>query len=213
MMFRRSLLASGAIALGILSLTACGSDRPGLPTSPSSAPLALPADQPVIAAAETSGYVITSLVPGTSCPTLQFKIQTYVIKTDATTRYDGGSCTSLQAGSKLTALSGSRPNNSELVLYATQITIQSSTPAPAPSPAPAPVAITTDGTVTSVVSGTTCPNLQFMFGAYLFQISPATAYSQASCADVKAGVHVYLAGTKKDGDAFVLVTGLGIKRD
>ena len=136
MMFRRSVLATNAIVLGVLTVAACGSDRLGLPTSPSSAPLVPSADQPVIAAADTSGYVITSLVPGTSCPTLQFKIQTYVIKTDTTTRYDGGSCTSLQAGSKLTALSGSRPNNNEQVLYATQITIQSSTPAPAPTPAP-----------------------------------------------------------------------------
>ena len=52
-----------------------------------------------------------------------------------------------------------------------------------------------------------------MFGTYVFKISPATAYSQASCADVKVGVHVYIAGTKRDGDSFVAVTGLGIKRD
>ena len=97
-----------------------------------------------VSAAEASSNTITALVAGTSCPTLQFKIQTYVIKTDTTTRYDGGSCTSLQAGSKLTALSGSRPNNNEQVLYATQITIQSSTPAPAPTPAPgAPAPVTT----------------------------------------------------------------------
>ena len=166
-------------------------------------------DQPAVQAAEFTGYVITSLVSGTSCPALQFMIQTYLIKTDAATKYSGGSCTSLRVGTTLKALNGPRPP-SEPVLYATQITIQAAT---APTPAPAPVAVTTDGTVTAVVAGTACPTLEFMFGSYLFKISTETAYSQASCADVKVGAHLYLSGTKRDGDNFVAVTGLGIKRD
>src|SRR6266550_848920 len=140
MTFSRSALAAGAVVLGILPAIACGSDRSLTSTAPSSTLLTTPFDQPVITASETS-IVITSLVPGTACPTLQFKVQTYLIKTDATTRYEGGSCSSLQAGTKLTALNGSRPNVNELVVYATQITIQPSTttpPAPTPAPTPTP---------------------------------------------------------------------------
>ena len=213
MTLRRYLATASAVLLSILPLVACGSDRAGLLTAPSSALSTSPVDQSVIATAETA-IVITSLVPGTSCPTLQFKVSTYLIKTDATTRYEGGSCTSLQVGTKLTAVNGSRPNIAELVVYATQITIQPvTTPPPAPAPLPAPTSVQTDGTVTSVVRGTACPDLQFLFGTYLFKISAATAYSQASCADVKVGVHVYIAGTKRGADNFVLVTGLGLKRD
>jgi hypothetical protein len=201
-------LAVGAIVLGVMPVVGCGSDRSLGPTAPDRILVAAPSEQAVITATSTP-LVITSLVSGTSCPTLQFTISSYVIKTDAATKYEGGSCTSLKAGTTLTTLNGSRPNTSELVLYATQITIQSSTTAPTP----APVSVTTDGTVTSLVGGTACPDLQFMFGTYVFKISPATAYSQASCADVKVGVHVYIAGTKRDGDSFVAVTGLGIKRD
>ena len=211
MTFQRSVLAAGAIVLGILPAIACGSDRSLVSTAPSGALLTTPFDQPVTTASETSPIVITSLVSGTACPTLQFMVSSYLSKTDATTRYEGGSCTSLNAGTKLTTLNGSRPNINEQVVYATQLTIQQTTTTP--TPAPTTTSVTTDGTVTSLVSGTSCPDLQFLFGTYLFKISTATGYSQASCADVKVGVHVYVAGTKRLGYSFVLVTGLGIKRD
>jgi len=45
---------------------------------------------------------VTSLVSGTACPTLQFKIGTYLFNTDAATTYEGGSCTSIKAGTKIT---------------------------------------------------------------------------------------------------------------
>ena len=192
-----------------MAMVGCGSDRSALSTAPTITAAGAPMDQPVLTAEDTSAIVITSLVAGTACPALQFRVSTYLIKTDASTVYEGGSCASLQAGTKLTSLNVSRPNATELVLYATRIAIQSSTPVPAP----APTSVTTDGTVTSLVTGTTCPNLQFLFGTYLFKISSSTAYSQASCADVKVGAHVYVAGTKRETENFVAVTGLGIKRD
>ena len=224
MAFRRLGLALSAVVLGVLPVIACGSDRSGVTTAPSSALSIAPATAAVepsvqwssarISAADAPSNTITSLVAGTSCPTLQFKISTYLIKTDTATRYDGGSCATLRAGTKITLQVTRLGGDNEQTVYASQITIQqTTTPTPAPTPTPTPAQVRTDGTVTSVVSGTACPDLRFMFGANLFAISRATAYSQASCADVKVGVHVYVAGTKREGDTFVAVTGLGIERD
>src|SRR5206468_1130429 len=121
MAFQRAAWAVGAMVLGVLPVVGCGSDRSLVPTAPGNA-LTAPIDQSVVTASETTPLVITSLVSGTSCPTLQFMISSYVIRTDAATTYSGGSCSSLKAGTKLTTLNGSRPNTNELILYATQIT-------------------------------------------------------------------------------------------
>ena len=73
--------------------------------------------------------------------------------------------------------------------------------------------------ITSLVSGTSCPALQCMFGAYLFKISPgacpalsflvgpytvtmnsATLYEGGMCTDIKPGTVLRLSGTKQSDD-------------
>jgi hypothetical protein len=73
--------------------------------------------------------------------------------------------------------------------------------------------------ITSLVSGTACPDLQFMFGAYLFKISPgacpalsflvgpytvtvssATLYEGGMCTDIKPQIVSRLSETKQSDD-------------
>ena len=134
MTFRRLGLALSAVVLGVLPVIACGSDRSGVTTAPSSALSIAPATAAVepsvqwssarISAADAPSNTITSLVAGTSCPTLQFKISTYLIKTDTATRYDGGSCATLRAGTKITLQVTRLGGDNEQTVYASQITIQ-----------------------------------------------------------------------------------------
>lgn len=44
---------------------------------------------------------VTSVIPGTACPTLQFKVQGITVKTDATTLFEGGACADIQVGVKV----------------------------------------------------------------------------------------------------------------
>ena len=133
MIISRSALAVSTIVLGVLPVIACGSDRSGVTTAPSSAlsPAAIgqqaAADGAHVSAAETSWNTITSLVAGTSCPALQFKISTYLIKTDAATRYDGGACASLRAGTQLSLKATRLGGESDQTVYASQITIRPDT--------------------------------------------------------------------------------------
>jgi len=137
-------------------------------------------------------------------------IYTYVIKTDASTTYQGGSCASIHAGTRLT-FTGTRPSNNELLFNASQITISTeTTPTPTPTPTPAPTPVQAEVTITGVTG--TCPDVAFMVGSYTFKTSSSTQYSGATCADLKTGATVTVVGTKREGDGFIVVTGVGIKR-
>lgn len=223
MTLRRLALAVSAVVLGVLPLVACGSDRTGVTTAPSSAlstPLSAAALEPPVAssgasvsASETPSNTITSLVAGTSCPTLQFTIGTYLIKTDSATRYDGGSCATLQAGTKITLQTTRLGGDREQTVYASQITIRpdtTTTPTPTPIPTNPTTPVQTDVTMTGVTG--TCPDVTFTVGTYTFKVSSSTGYSGGTCADLKAGVKVSVVGTKRESDSVIVVMGIGIKR-
>jgi hypothetical protein len=210
--FRRSTLTLGAVAIGVLPLIACGSDRTGVTTAPSSVLSSALSSTAAIEQSVVSGsrfttaatvQTVTSLVSGTACPTLQFMISTYVIRTSAATQYDGGSCTTLKAGTKI-FMEGT--SDAPQTFNATRISFSTDTTT---TPTPAPTPVQTEGTVTATTG--VCPDLVFNIGSYVFKITSATLYSGATCAGVKTGVSVYVAGTKREGDSFVVVTGLGIK--
>jgi len=234
--FRQSALAMSAVILGVLPLVACGADRTGTVTAPSSVVSSVVATPPstgaaglsavstgaadlsavsasasASAAAETAYNTISSLVAGTSCPTLQFKISTYLIKTDTATRYEGGSCASLAVGTKLTLQATRIGSSSEQTVYASQITIiPDTTPTPTPTPPPPPpptnppTPVRTEVTITGVTG--TCPDVLFAVGTYTFKVSASTTFSSITCADLRAGVRVNVVGTKRESDTFIVVT-------
>lgn len=231
MNFRQWAVTSCVVIPGILSLVACGSDRGGAVTAPSNALSALlttaeagnsavtvgaaerssAAGASVSAAAETADNTITSLVAGTSCPTLQFTIGTYAIKTDAATRYEGGSCASLKAGTKITLQASRLGSESERTVYASQITIRpdTTTPTPTPTPTNPSTPVRTEVTITTVTG--TCPGVTFAVGSSTFQVSSATSYRGGTCADLGTGVKVSVVGTKRESDTFVVVTGIEVE--
>ena len=229
---RRLILLLVALVAGIVPLTSCGSDRSALSTAPSVAATAPPIDQGVITAQEAT-YVITSIVAGTACPNLQFHISTYLIKTSASTAYEGGSCASLKAGTTLTGLTGERPNMNEMLVYATRITIQQTTttppappkpttpapappaktPTPAPPPVDVPVSFETSVTVSSLISTSSCPYREFMVGPYRLTTSALTRYEDGRCADIAAGATLGIVATKGAKESSVLVSTVVFKHD
>jgi len=208
-------LAIAAVALGSLSLVACGSDR-ALVTAPSTEHATLAAGAglelspnrilPEGSVNTTTPITLTSLVSGTSCPTLQFLVSSYVFNVDGATQYQGGACANLQAGSKIT-FNGTRLSETSGIFSVTQLSFVTTTTTPAPTPSPTPAPVHTEGTVTATGAGI-CPELQFFFGSYAFNASYSTQYSGGACPNIKAGARVAIVGTKKDGESFVRVTSL-----
>ncbi|MBI3492279.1 MAG: hypothetical protein HY047_10935 [Acidobacteria bacterium] len=192
--------ALGLIAVTVLPLIGCGSDRMPSPAAPSSVTAPTASLSSSVKASVSMGdngglsfatasdgtpsaVTVTSLVAGTSCPTLQFKIDSYVVQTTAATKYDGGTCASLKAGAKIT-LSGSRADDHE-VFVATLITFHSD----------APQTVEIEEVVSSVTGA--CPALRFVVGSTPVQVTTSTRYENGSCTDVKAGIRVEVTGTKQ----------------
>src|SRR5437867_814624 len=105
----RTFVAIGTATIAVLSLVACGSDR-AVVTAPSTVQAAVaPASALVVTTSQilpsgevstTTPITVTSLVSGTSCPTLQFMVYTYVFNLGAGTQYSGGACADVQPGAK-----------------------------------------------------------------------------------------------------------------
>ena len=228
----RHLLSTTALALGVLMTIACGSDRHGAMTAPSTVLASPPAASETTfvlqpSEATATPVTVTSLVAGTACPTLRFTISTYTFAVGAATQYSGGACTNIQAGSKIT-FNATRENQTSTMFHVTQLsfaatsTPPSPTPTPSPTPAPNPptpppsstnppaVPVQTEVTITAIGTGA-CPELQFFVGAYALNVSTATQYSGGSCGDLKAGARLAIAGTKKETEGFVRVSTVAFK--
>jgi hypothetical protein len=212
---RKAILTVGAIILGTVPLIACGSDHSALPTAPASvvvapaAAVAIPFEIAIsggrLSAQQHSGteagatsLTVASIVSGTACPALTFMIGPYVIKTDAATSYSGGGCANIQAGTKL-GLMGILSNDTQLLFYATRVTLERNDPTP----------VSGESRVASVVSTTSCPTLSFMLGPYAVTTSAATVFANGTCANLVVGAEIRLTGVK--GDVSILATTITFK--
>jgi hypothetical protein len=192
-----------------LSLVACGSDR-GVVTAPSTVQAAAAASAALTIAPEqmlpragvvtTTPITVTSLVSGTSCPTLQFMVYSYLFKVDGATQYEGGACANIQPGSKIN-FSGSRESESSPVFSVARVSFVTGSTTP-PSPTPTTTPVSTDVTVSSLVSGTACPTLSFMVGPYTVSLSSSTVFERGECANIAAGMKLGLTGTRQ-GDGVI----------
>ena len=196
----------------ILPLAACSSDR-GATTAPSSGVSTATASGVSgahVTANEGSGNTITSLVTGTSCPTLHFMVSTYLIKTDAATIYSGGTCASLRAGTVISMTVRATTEESQTA-YASQITILGGGTTPTtPTTPTTSTPVNTDVVVTSLVSTTACPALSFLVGPYTVTTSTATHWEVGACANLKAGSKVALTGTRM-GDGPIVATNIAFR--
>jgi hypothetical protein len=211
-------LAFGAVALGALPLVGCGTDRSVVPTAPSGiVTAAVPVSRSIVTpesipVTTTTPITVGALVSGTSCPNLSFTVGTYVFTVSTSTQYTGGTCANIQPGSKVN-FSGSRDSETLTLFTVTQLSfVTSTTPTPpTPTPTPTPTPVNTEGTITAIGSGM-CPELQFFFGSYAFNVSYATQYSGGACSDLKAGAKVAIVGTKKDTESFIRVSYLTFRQ-
>jgi hypothetical protein len=154
---------------------------------------------------------VTSIVDGTSCPTLEFMVQTYVFRVSASTQYTGGTCANLQAGSRIN-FTGTRETSTALVFDVATLQFATTTTTPTPPPAPTPpTPVQTDVTITSIGAGM-CPELQFFVNTYAFNVSYATQYTGGTCADLRTGARVAIVGTKKDTENFIRIASLTFRQ-
>jgi hypothetical protein len=216
MMTKRSATwigALGLIAVTVLPLIGCGSSSPAAPSSAQAAGPSFSSSVKASAAiggdasaslATASGdapdaVTVSALVTGTSCPTLQFKVDGNIVQTNVSTKYEGGSCANIQAGAKLT-LAGSRAGDhavftASLITFRTRATDSS---------------VEGEGVVTALVSGTACPALSFLIGPHTIKVTTSTTFAGGACGDLKVGATVNFAGTRQ-GDGSVLASRVSVK--
>jgi hypothetical protein len=134
------------------------------------------------------------------CPELQFFFGSYAFNVSYATQYSGGACADLKAGAKV-AIAGTKKEGESFVRVTTLAFKRDGTPAPEP-PTPTTTPVSTEVTVSSLVSGTSCPSLSFMVGPYTISVSSTTTFEHGACADIAAGKKLGLTGTR-EGDGVV----------
>ena len=153
-----------------------------------------------------SGHVegegaVSSVVLGTVCPARSFVIEGFTIKVTATTTFAGGSCTDIAVGVKLGVKGDVAPDGS---VTATSIVVKKDD------------TVTTlvdgDGTVSSLVTGTTCPALSFVVEGHTVKTDATTTFEGGVCADIKPGTKVGVHG-KSASDGTVTATRVVIKKE
>src|SRR5262249_39206684 len=162
--------ATGLLASASLLAAGCGSDRAGGVTAPSTI------TAPALSAAATSNRVVafdhgddgdevdgeapvTSLVAGTSCPTLSFMIGSFKISVTAATQYERGTCADIKPGATLEVKGTKTGTNiaaTKIEFEALAPTTPGTPPTTPPGTTPAPRPIEGEGVVTGVTAGSAC---------------------------------------------------------
>jgi len=200
---------TGLLASASLVLVGCGSDRVGGVTSPSAVTAT------AVSAATTNRVVafdhgsddgdevegeapVTSLVAGTSCPTLSFMIGSLKISVSATTRFEGGTCANIQPGAMLD-VKGTKMGTT---ITATKIEFERAPPTTPPgttppgptSPGTGTQPVEGEGMVSSLTAGTACPTLQFAVATFTVKLTATTSFERGICADIKVGLKLEVTG-------------------
>lgn len=191
----------GLLASASLLAAACGSDRGGGITAPStitapaasvSAPSAATANRVVALDHGSDGdevegeAPVTSLVAGTSCPALTFMIGDFRISVTSATIFEGGTCADIKPGARL-EVKGIKTGTS---VAASKIEFRDRPLAPGVNEP-----MEGEGTVTSVTAGTACPTLTFQVGTFTVMLTATTLFEHGTCADVKVGTRLEVTGT------------------
>jgi uncharacterized protein DUF5666 len=146
--------------------------------------------------------VVTSVVATTSCPTLQFMIGTFLIKVDANTVFDKGSCADIKVGTRVHVKGGMNPTTSSVL--ATRISVQTDSPGHPEAEG--------EARVTSLMSGTTCPTLTFRIDEWTVSVNGSTVFTGGTCANIAAGMKLGVKGTVT-AEHTVLATSITFKND
>jgi Domain of unknown function (DUF5666) len=189
---------AAVIALGLLPLVACGSDRAGLTTAPSAGPVSTASfgspgmpdgtftvqDRPASPTPRLSGEsTVTSLVAGTTCPMLTFMMGSYKIAVTATTEYSGGTCVDIVVGARLHVTGTKQADDS---ILASTIDVKN---------APPTQNVEGEGIITGLKTGTSCPALTFFVESKQVTVTATTVYERGICGDLTIGKRVHVKGT------------------
>jgi Domain of unknown function (DUF5666) len=212
---RSNGLAIITVLVGALSLAACGSDRAGTSTAPSAVPSATSAFSPattstVFAPRDHGGpgenlsgeSTVTSLVSGTSCPTLSFMIGGFKVSVTATTVFERGTCADIVMGARLKVTGTRQPDNS---IVATSIEVKTN------GRGRNPEHVEGEGIITAVDATTSCPTLTFSIGAKSISVTADTVFQRGTCDDLKIGKRVHVKGEMLDDD--VVATTIEVQSD
>jgi uncharacterized protein DUF5666 len=150
-------------------------------------------------AAEGEG-VVTTVVSATTCPALSFYIGPYLITVGSSTRFDGGVCDDVRAGTTV-YVRGSL--TADRAVAASSITIKSRPQEPQQTGEG-------DGRVSMLVAGTACPALSFTFEGYVVTTDASTRFNGRGCSAIAAGVGLHIAG-RLTGDKRALATEITFK--
>jgi len=142
--------------------------------------------------------VITSLSSGTVCPALTFMIGSYAIKTDASTVFENGACSTLKAGLRVHVRG---TVNSDRSVSAALVRTQHEAPHQEAEG---------DGVVSGAVAGSACPTLKFRVGNYTVVTDGSTQFLSGRCSDIAPGRKVHVKGSMTD-DTTVAATSIGVK--
>jgi Domain of unknown function (DUF5666) len=208
---------TGLLASASLLLVGCGSDRVGGVTAPSTitAPAAVAATTNRVVAFdhgndgdEVDGEApVTSLVTGTSCPSLSFMIGDFKISVTSATQFEHGTCADIKPGARL-EVKGTKTGTN---IAATKIEFKEGAPTTPVTPTPpgttppgttppgttppATQPVEGEGVVTSLTAGTACPTLQFQVGTFSVKLTATTVFERGVCTDIKVGVKLEVKGT------------------
>ena len=126
---------------------------------------------------------VEGIVSGRSgaCPAVTFSVGSTTVVTDAATRFDDGSCGTLQNGTSVEVKGTRQPNGTVL---AAKIDIDDSAPE-----------VKLKGTVAGL--GGACPSLTFTVNGSAAATNSATRYEDGSCGSIKNGTRVEVRGPRQ----------------
>jgi hypothetical protein len=151
--------------------------------APSAAP---PPPTPVTLSGTIGGF-------GGTCPSLSMSVSGTYVSTSPATAFSGKSCGDVKVGDTVTVVGTKSTDTS--VVTATTLTVTAS--------APPPSLVTMNGTIGSF--GGTCPSLSMSVNAVYVWTDSATTFTGKSCAEIRKGDVVGVAGTRHS-DGSVLAT-------
>ena len=202
---RRTALAMAAAALAVLTVAACGSDRAGVSTAPSSVATTAAANAPSSIFHPQGDHGspnerlsgesrVTSIIGSTSCPTLSFMMGSFTVSVDGNTVYDRGACGDIVVGARLRVTGARQADNS---ILATSIEVKSDDDGDHHNEP-----VEGEGIITGLRTGTSCPALTFLIGTKAVTVSDSTVFERGACEDLTIGRRVHVKGSMT-GDEIV----------
>lgn len=127
-----------------------------------------------------------------SCPTITFTAGNKTVATNASTKFDRGSCSTVANGVDVAARG---PIQTDGSILAEVVDVR------VPPPANQPTEVLTFGTIAQL-SGT-CPSLAFALGTQAVSTNASTTFNGTACANLANGTHVDVAGVTQSSGSIL----------